>query len=305
MADGSVATPVAAPAAPSGIPASQAGQAPTATQQVGESPAQTEARRLKLRLDGQDVELDESEVVANYRKGREASQLLSKVERRRQEALAAQAKADGLLGRIKSDPRGVLRELGVDIRGLSEATILEEIQLEKMTPAERRAYDAEQKLKAYEEDKRRAEEEQQKTVRAQEVERHKDEFSNLFLGTMEALGLPKASGRFVAHRMAHLYAQNEAAGLESTPEEMAAHVMAGLQKEHTGVLSGYKGKALLEYLGPSVVREVLSAHLAGIREKRGQPTAAPVAKPAAMPTESLDPRKGRWAEIERLIKTGK
>lgn len=305
MADGTVAATGAAPAAPGGAPTPQPGAQPNAAQKPGETPAQAEARRIKLNLDGQDVELDESEVLANYRKGRDASKLLTKADQRRQEAIRAKMEADGILNRLKSDPRSVLRELGVDVRGLSEKTILEEIELEKMSPAERRAYDAEQKLKAYEAEKQRAEEEQQKGARAQEVERHKDEFSSLFLQTMEATGLPKESGRFVAYRMAHLYAQNEAAGMESTPEEMAAHVMAGLEKEHRGVLGNLRGKALLERLGPEVVKNVLSAHLEGVRAKRGQGVApAPVAKPAA-PIEPLDPRKGRWADIERLIKTGK
>jgi len=250
------------------------------------------------------VELDESDVVANYRKGRDSAKLLSKVEQRRQEALKAKAEAEGLLGRLRSDPRSALRELGVDVRKFSESTMLEEIELEKMSPAERRAYEAEQRVKALEGEKQKQEEERQQAAHKEEVARHQDEFASLFLTTMEATGLPKASGRFVAHRMAHLYQQNEEAGLESTPEEMAAYVMQGLQREHRGVLSGLKGAPLLDYLGPEVVKEVLAENLARVRARKGGGlvSQAKPATPVAPAAKNLDPRHGRMGDVRKWLR---
>lgn len=295
----------AAPAAPTAPAAPPPGAQPAATTpKPGETPAQAEARRIKLVLDGKEEDLGEEEVVANYRKGKNAAQLLSKVDQRRQEALKAQAHADGVLGRLKKEPLAVLRELGVDVRQLSESTILQEIELERMTPAERKAHELEQKLKGYESEKQKAEEERKRAAFEEEKARHQDEFAQLFTETMVATGLPKTSARHVAHRMAALYQQNEEAGLESTPEEMAAHVMHGLKAEHTGLLSGMEGDALLEWLGEGVVKKVLGAHLAKVRSRPGaQPAVvrAPMPAPAASP---VDPRKGRWADIDRLIKGG-
>jgi hypothetical protein len=257
---------------------------------------------LKLMLGGKEVEVPESDVLAHYQKGKNAAQLLSKVEQRRQEALKAKAEAEGIFARLKADPVGTLESLGIDTRGLSEKRILQEIELERMTPDQRRAHELEQKVKQFETEKQKAEREQQEKAHAAEVERHKDEFANLFVGVMETLGLPKSSGRFVVPRMAQLYAQNEAAGLESSPEEMAAHVMRGLEAEHRGVLSGLDGDALLERLGPDVVRKVLGAHLNRVNAKRRgaapSTTQARPATPAAAP-ENVDPRKGRWAHIEQ------
>lgn len=304
MAEATAAVASTAGAGDSGTAATQQDNA-AAGAKTGETAAQAEARRLKLRIDNQDVELDESEVVANYRKGRDASKLLTKVEQRRQEALKARAEAEGLLGRLKSDPRGVLRELGVDVRGLSEKTILEEMELEKMTPAERRAYEAEQKLKAYEAEKEKAKQTEAEKAHAAEVERHKDELAGLFLETFDKLGLPKSSARFVLHRMAHLYGQNEAAGLESTPEEMAAYVLEGFKGEHKGVLSGLEGEALLSHLGEDMVKKVLSAHLSKVRAKRGmggQQVARQALEAVAKPAEGFDRRKGRMGAIEKMLR---
>lgn len=297
----------AAPAGGSPAPgAPKSGQPPA--QKQGETPAQAEARRVKLRLGDQEVELDERELATNYQKGRDASKLLSKVEQRRQEALRAKMEADGILGRLKDkgNLRTVLRDLGYtaeDLRSMGEREILDAIELEKMTPAERRAYEAEQKLKEYEAERDKVKQTEAEKARAEEVARHKDEFAGLFLATFEGLGLPKQSARFVMHRMAHLYQQNEAAGLESTPEEMASYVLEGIRNEHRGVLSGLEGEALIEHLGPDVVKKVLSVHLAKARAKRGmggqeQPQRVAQAQPEA----KMDPRKGRWALIEQMTK---
>jgi hypothetical protein len=298
---------VAAPA-----PASQSsttpGQPGATAQKAGEPSAQAEARRLKLRIGDKEEEYDEGEVVANFQKGKNTAQLMSKVEQRRQEALKEKAYADGVLSRIKSDPLGTLRELGVDVRGMSERAILDAIELEKMTPAERRAYDAEQKLKGYEDEKQKVKQEQEQAKYQEEVQRHADEFSNLFVSTMEKLGLPKTSGRHVLPRMARLYEQNETAGLQSDPDEMAAYVLEGLKKEHSGVLAGLEGDALLEHLGADTVKKVLAAHLGKVRARSGRPGATPAqshgAPLVAKPAQGFDPRKGRMAEVERLINGG-
>lgn len=300
MADGTTAAP-AAPAGVPGTPPPQPGQLAQG-QKPGETPAQAEARRLKLRIDGQDVELDESEVVANYRKGKNAAQIMSAAEKRRQEVLKDKAYADGIISRLKADPHGVLKELGYSreqLREMSEKAILQEIELEKMSPAERRAHEAEQRIKEMEAERDKAKQSEEEKVHAAEVQRHADEFANLFLDTMSATGLPKASGRWVAYRMAHLYQQNEEAGLESSPEEMAAHVIQGLKKEHTGVLSGLKGKALAEYLGEGVVKEIQRYSLEVARAKRGGGQPPPASAPPPAPPKDVDPRKGRWAHIEK------
>jgi len=292
-----------APAAPATPP--QSAPAPgTSAPKPGETPAQAEVRRVKLMMEGKEVEYDEGEVIANFRKGKGAAQLLSKVDQRRQEALKAKAYADGLLERIAKDPVGVLRERGVDVRKLSESTILEEIELERMSPADRRAYEAEQKVKGYEEEKQKAEAARKQSEHDSEVARHQDEFAHLFTETMAATGLPKASAPHVAHRMAGLYQQNEDAGLESTPEEMAAHVMHGLKAEHQGVMSGMEGDVLLEWLGDANVKKVLGAHLARVRARPGGVPAPARTAPAQQPATPVDPRKGRWADIDRLIKGG-
>lgn len=257
----------------------------------GAQPTPAQARKVRLLLGGKEQELDESHVLTNYQKGLNASQLLSKVEQKRQEALKKLAQAEGLIGRAKKDPLVFLRELGVDTAEMSQREILDAIRLEQMTPEQRRLHEMEKKIRGHEEEKQKAEEEKQKAAHAAEVEQHKDTLASLFLETMERTGLPKSSGRFVISRMASLYAQNEQAGLESTPDEMAEHVLAGLKAEQQGMLGGLEGEALLSHLGPEVVTKVLQANLARVRQKKGvsgvTQQQAPVPRAAAKPPAGL------------------
>lgn len=258
---------------------------------TGAQPTPAQARKLRLLLDGKEQEFDESHIIANFKKGQNASRLLSEADKRRQEALKARSEAEGMLSLAKKDPRRFLKELGVDTTRMSQEEILEEIRMEKMSPAERRAHELEQQLKALEEEKGKGEEEKKKAAHAAEVAKHKDELASLFLETMERLRLPKSSGRFVIGRMAALYGQNERAGLESTTDEMAEHVLAGLRSEQQGMLGGLDGEELLSHLGPEVVTKVIQANLARVRAKKGAPSAQqqPVVAPkvAAKPPAGL------------------
>ena len=243
---------------------------------------QDEARRYKLRFGENDErEIPETEILAKMRRGENVQQQLSRAAAFRQEALKARAEADGILNRLKSDPRGALRDLGVNLSKMSQEEILEEIRLEQMTPQERALHDREKAIRAKEEEHQKAEEKKKGEADHQEMERHKDEFAGLFMDVLERTGLPKASGRHMVRHLADLY---EEFGGEIDPDSAAAHVMAKLVPEHRAVMLGLEGEALLEHLGDELVRKVVSGHLSRIKGQRKQTQTAPAPRPVARST---------------------
>lgn len=253
-------------------------------------------RMLKFMLDGRETELPESEVVGNFKKGRESAKLLSLAQQRKEEALREKATAEGLFARLKkggAETRAVLRELGVDPAKVGEEEILEMIAREKLTPEQKREKELHDKLKGFEDEKKKAEDDKKAAVHKEEVQRHADELGGLFTEALIASGLPKSAAPVLFPRLAAIYLQNEKAGLESTPEEMAHHAMEGFREVQTGVLGKLQGAELLDYLGPDVVRAVLTANLqrSGGQRVPGVPisTGAPAKpRPGAQrkPTES-------------------
>lgn len=255
---------------------------------AGAQQAQT-PRMLKFMLDNKEVELPESEVVGHFKRGREAGKILTIAQQRKEEALREKAAAEGLVAKLKkggAEARAALRDLGVDPAKVGEEEILEMIRMEKMTPSERREHELQQKIKGYEDEKKKAEEDKKTSAQEAEKQRHMDELGGLFAEALIKTGLPKAAAPALFPRMAALYEQNERAGLESSPEEMAHHAMEGLKEIQGATLRKLKGAELLDFIGPEVLREILTANLQRANTGRvpGVPQqgrqSRPVAKPA-------------------------
>lgn len=264
----------------------------TGAQAGGEAVAPQQAqtpRMLKLMMDGKEVEYPESEVVGNFKKGRESAKLLTLAQQRREEALREKAATEGLVAKLKkggAEGRAALRALGVDPAKMGEEEILEMIRMEKMSPAEKERYELQQKIKGFEDEKKKAEDEKKTAAHEAEKQRHMDELGGLFAEALTKTGLPRAAAPALFPRMAALYAQNEEAGLESTPEEMAHHVMEGVRETQKAMYGRLKGQELLDFIGPEVLKEILNANLQrnsmgrvpGVPQQSRQPR--PVAKPA-------------------------
>ena len=72
---------------------------------VREAQATTPERKLKVKIDGKEVEVSESEVIANYQQGKVASQ-------RFQEASKMRKEAEAILQYAKSNPKEFFEKLG-------------------------------------------------------------------------------------------------------------------------------------------------------------------------------------------------
>jgi hypothetical protein len=319
MAD---AAPSAAPAAPtpSAAPVAE-GQsrgpdgkftpgAPTdgkAPVPAGETAAE---RRIRIALEegGQEEEVPESTLRAWAKRGRNAAQLVSKADKARQDAARASQEAEAKLARLK-DPKEFFRlakELGHDPRALAEEEVLRAIEEERLTPEQRRIREVERQLAERDEKDRRAKEEADNAALEAETETHRNSFADLFMGTMERLGLPKKAGRAVVHRMADVYLQAQQVGMTVSEDDMAAHVLEGLRAEQSAVVKGMSPAEIVEWLGPDTMAAVRKYDLEQYRAKRkgGQPAQvrAPSGAPPPPDPKTLDPRKGRMAYVDALLK---
>jgi len=128
----------AAPIAPTSTPDATASTPNTTT-----PPTQAQvARMIKMKVDGQEMELPESEIIALAQQGKSAN-------KRFQEAAAAKREAEQVVNFLKSNPKEAFKKLGIDVRKFSEDTLLEFIQQEQMSPEQRKAHENEQELNKY------------------------------------------------------------------------------------------------------------------------------------------------------------
>lgn len=232
MADAATAAPVAPAAAPapSAAPPPAAGEVkptlkPTTPKPEVKAPTPEGPSKVKLRdpRTGQFVEVEEGEAWALYNRGKAAQKTLSKWEQERAATEKALKEREARLERLKDkgELRKFLQEMGHDPRKLGEEFVLEQIEEEKLSPAERelRAERAKREELERKEAERTEQEQQQRyeAAKAQEADR----LGNLFADALEAAGIPEKASRMFFPAMAGLYRGARAAAMREA-QEMSA-----------------------------------------------------------------------------------
>jgi hypothetical protein len=276
-----MADAVAAPAAPAAAPSTSAAPAAApaatktsgdATNPVGGAPEITASdaakalakHRMTLKLKGQSVdrEFSNEELQLHVQKslGGELAFEDAAKERKRIETFLAKG---------KEDPFTVAKELwGIDLMERAQAQLGEKFQKElamaKMSPEERLKQDYESRLAEAQAvaDKYKADHEARETKELEERVFAETEME--FGQALQYAGIEKSHEALA--EMAHVKRLALQHDYDLTPEQLATEVRNRIEsrrdKLHSSVMGGLKGSALLQHLGPDVVKEVIRARLA-------------------------------------------
>ena len=242
----------AAPAAPaSATPAGPAAPAAAA-------PAQAEIRKMKLKLDGHEVELPESEVIAYAQQGKVASQ-------RFQEASALKKQAEQIMQAAKSNPVEFFKQTGLDPRQWSEQYLLEQLQIEAMSPEQKKARENEDRLRKYEANEKAQKEAKQNEERLEMQKEHHDRYEKLFISALNESGLPRT--KFTIKRMAELQLINIKNKYELNAGQLAKIVREDYISEQKALFGAAEGDQLLELFGPELIKKLSKAQIAQLKAK--------------------------------------
>jgi hypothetical protein len=244
--------------------------------------------RLKL---SSGEEIDESEILSGLNHVREANKRFqdAAAERRaavEERARIAQEKAEveAKVAKLKSDPWGLMSDLGLDPRSLSEEYLLKVLEQELMTPEQRRIAELEQKTKTYEEREaeRRAEEERKKQEAKEKEEeelfnQYKEEASKSYeekmISALSSSILPKSAKTI--RRVADKIYQSALAG-EEIPVDHAVRLE---EAEYTESLL-----ELLDELPPEHIEKLFGDKIMGkIRKHDASKLKNPAPTPKNVP----------------------
>lgn len=262
--------PKAAPGTPTPAATSQA---PSAEKQEAKATNGGDAaiRRHKLKIDGNDLELSEPDVIAYASKGVAA-------DKRFKEAADLRKDAETFLDLLKTDFTQLLDnpKLGLDEKQKRE--LIEKyyrqkyIDPETLSPEQLRLSQAERELSQYKEREKQAETTKQQQAQQQLEQYHAQEYQKKFIRALETNLLPKegdAGARAVA-RMAALQAKTEMQGLDHSPEHLASLVRQDYITEIKAIVGATEGDALLTLLGDDIVNKLRKADLARLRAQQPQ-----------------------------------
>lgn len=233
----------------------------------GESPAEATIRKFKVRVDDEDLEVDEAELLKGYQTARSANKKF-------QEAAAQRKQVEEFIKLAKSDPAKVLKELGVDIRQFTERQLQEYVQEELLSPEQRELRDAKARLARYEADEKQAQEAAEQAKLEADSQAAYAEYDTKFKQALESANLPRTPDTVRRMAIKQLAALNK--GIDVTAEDLAGLVRLDLEEEHKTLLGALDEDKLEAYLTPELVKKLQKLSLKG-------------AAPAPAPAPEVEP----------------
>jgi len=249
---------------------------PTGSGSLVKDAAAEAMRKYKVKVDGQDLEVDEKELLKGYSHTRAANKIL-------QEGKQVRRQAEEFINMMKDPEKAieVLRKLGHDPRRLSESYLLKQIEDENMDPREREFRDAKVKLQEYETKEKLKIKEMESQRDAELKAKYAKDYSEQFVDALKTSGLPPT--KTMVGKMAEYVKQSAKLGYKLSPSEAASLVKEDVQKAHLALLSESDGDTLMGLLGEQVANKVRKWDTSRVKDPNAQ---------LRTPTEqNRDPRK--------------
>lgn len=309
----SEATSVAAPAAPasgSTPNAPVASSAPAATGAAATAPAApaklAPAKVWELKVNGKPQKFTEEQLLARASQSEAADQKF-------QEAAQMRKQNEAALGRLK-DPAQFIEALQDPALGLTKEQIREAmeawysrefIEPEKLSPAEKKLREAEEKLKKY--DKENQDREAQKLKDQQEAQtaQARGQIQAQIIEALESSDLPRTN--FTIRRLAYWMNRNNDMGYNAPISALVERVRNDYNTNLREMVQSSDGETLIKLLGNDIVTKLRKYDLEQLRKTRGGGAPIPQADPAApKPSEERAPTSADVnRKIRELQKTGR
>lgn len=285
-------------------PASTTGAATqgTAEAKVDAAAKAEEARKWKLKVNNQEREVTEAELIRRAQLGYSADEKFLK-------AKEMHSQAEDFFKMLKSDPLAVLNhpDLGINFREMAENYLAGELKKEMLPPEQReleelRAYKAEQ-LKAKEDaDKQQMTQAQQQQMH-QAQQRAAKEYDTKITEVLQAANLPKQPR--TVKRVAEALKAALEKGYDLDVETAVDMVNEEYQADYKHLITGLKGEQLIKFLGDDALREVRQFDLARIRARlEGQaiPAVQQSSEPSAPRQNNSEPKQMRTDEWKEHLR---
>lgn len=246
----------AAPAAAVGTEATGTEATGITNPQVGATPNQTEkmidkiSRKFKVKLDGQEQEVDEQELIDNYQLRKVSNQRL-------EEGVKARKQAESLIEMLRTDPKRVLTDprIGLDIKKFAEDIIYQQLQDEMMDPRDRELQEYKKKVQDYEaklknEDQERIQKEQQSLHN-----QRKDAYVTDIRESLSSAGLP-INDYTVGKVVSEMTKAIKSGFTEVSAQDVMELVHSNFIKDTKSLYGNSSEETLMKLLGDDVAKKI-------------------------------------------------
>lgn len=273
------------PSPSSSSPAPASGSAPTAQGAQGDVPAaagtsaevKEQIRKLKLKVNGKEVEMDEPEVLRR-------AQLAEAADQKFQEAAKTRKQMEEFVRQLKSDPLSILTnpELGIDFKGLAEQYLGQELQRELMTPEQRELEELREFRRAQEEAAEQARQQEMTASQQREFQalqqRAAKEYDEKITEVLQQSNLPKTPR--TVKRVAEMLYNAMEKGYELDINTAVDMVRGDFSTDLTELVGGLDGEGIVKFFGEDVVKKLRKHDLAQLRKLQEAAQSAAPQSPA-------------------------
>ena len=228
------------------------------------------AKKYKVKLEGEEIEVDEDELIRNY-------QLRKVSDKRLQEGVMARKQAEAFLHMLKTDPQRVLSDprIGLDVKKFAEDIIYKQLQEEMMTPEQRELALYKQKVQAYEAQQKKLQDEQRLKEETALHEQRRNDYVNDISNALANSGLPKNDytvGR-VVHEMSKAI-QNGFSNVSAA--DVIDLVHAQFIKDTKELYGSSSEETLFKLLGDDVSNKIRNYDVNQFKQKNAIPKSSNV-----------------------------
>lgn len=285
--------------------AAPAAAAPAKAAEPVKEPTKAEIRRLKLKLDGQDLDLSEEEVI-------QLASLSAGAQKRFQEAAMQRKQNEDLVAYLKANPAEAMKKLGLDPRKFSEEFLVDALKKEAESPEAKKIREAEERIKGYEEKEKQQLEARQKWEAEQKALQEKaaadakqkeiiERYDRVFTEALEKSGCQK--NQYTVKRMADLQRINLKKKLDLSADSLAKIVREDVENEVKHHVNDRTGEQLMEFLGADIIKKITKAQIAKLK---GAPSNFGGNTSTTPREEAVDPNKPKsWREFTRKGRTAR
>jgi hypothetical protein len=271
----------------------------TTAQQAATEAAKEAARKLKLKVNGKEMELDESEVVRR-------AQLASAADERFREAAEMRKSAEQFFQTLINDPKSVLLhpELRdkINFRALAEEYLGSELKRELMSPEERELHEVREWRKQQEEQQQRTQQEQMTKAQQEEMtrlqQRAAQEYDRKISDVLAESNLPKNA--YTVKRVAELLHGALTKGYDLDVQTAVDMVREGYMSDVQALVGGLDGEALLKLLGDDITKKLRKHDLARIKAQLEQSANVDAVVPQA--SDAIVPQARRKPDENRQLR---
>lgn len=208
--------------------------------------------KFKVKVDGQELEVDEKELLRGYSHQKAANKIL-------QEGKAAHKQATEFIEMMKDPQQAlkVLNKLGHDPRALAEKYLIEQLEDEMMDPRDKALREAQNRLKSIDESERLQKQAIQKAHHDEMVKKHMENYEQSFIQTLQKAEVP--ANKYTVGEMAKYIGRAAKIGFEMTTDEAAQLVKQDIKQAQLSLIGNADGETLLKLFGDDVANKMLQA----------------------------------------------